>query len=178
MIKRDYDRLRALRSRALPLLLALMSIALVAAGCGGEEESEQANEPTAQEEYVEEVQDAIAPIATQSEDLVSQASQARRVNDLAQPLGEAEEVYRTAAEDLEQITPPEDVQDLHEQLVAAQEDIADAADRAERAAERGNEDGIEAFRNAGDQYREAAEGISAEFQERGYDFGQSSGADE
>lgn len=172
MINRANDRLRPLRSRVFPLLVALMSLGLIAAGCGGEEESEQAAEPTPQEEYVQEVQDAIAPIATQSEDLVNQATQARRVDDLARPLGEAEEVYRTAASDLEEITPPEDVRDLHEQLVAAQQDIADAAADAQQAAERGNEQGLEAFRSAGDEYRQAAERISAEFQERGYNFGE------
>lgn len=170
MSNRENDRLRPLRSRALLLFAALMSVALIAAGCG--EDEEQAAEPTPQEEYVTQVQDAIAPIATQSEDLVNQATQARRINDLSRPLGQAEEVYRQAAQDLEAITPPEDVQDLHEELVTAQEEIADAAAQASRAAERGNESGLEGFRSAGDQYRQAAERISQEFEERGYNFGE------
>lgn len=159
------------RARLVALVLVLTSSAMPAAGCGGgDDTTTPADEPLTQDEYVTEVRDSIGPVADESQQLIAQATEARRIQDLAKPLGQAQETYQDAADQLESLEPPEEVAKLHGELVRAQEDIADAARSAQRAARKGNRQGLEKFRRAGDRYRDRAEELSQEFSERGFEF--------
>lgn len=161
------------RARLLSLLAALLG-ALAIAGCGGDEEEPAADEPAvdeeASQEYVEEVRQAIGPVASQSQDLINQALQARSVDDLVMPLGNAEDAYRDAVDDLDGITPPAESEDLHTDLIAAHESIAQGASDAVQAAKNGEPQGLQEFQRAGEEYREETERITQEFAERGIEF--------
>ncbi len=159
-----------LRSRLALLLLALAGVALITAGCGEEEPAAPQEEELSQEEYTTQVREAIQPIATQSQDLVDQALDARRIGDLSEPLAEAQRVYGQAADELRSIDPPDEVEDLHQQLVQTQENIAEAAAQARRAAEEGDPSGLEQFRSAGEEYRRRSQQLAQEFSERGFEF--------
>lgn len=156
---------------ALTALLA--TVALVAAGCGGEDDAAKtarAEEGLSQEQYVAEVREAIRPIATESQKLITQATEASRIQDLAQPLGDAQQAYQDATDQLESLEPPSEVEDLHGRLVQAQQVIADAAEAAERGAQRGDRQGLEEFRRAGDRYRDRVKQLSRQYSERGFEF--------
>lgn len=150
------------RRFALPLCLLMLGAA-PAAGCGGDELSE--------EDYTNQVQEAIAPVVETSQTLVTEATQAKSVEELGAPLGEAASTYGETASTLEDIEPPEDVTDLHERLVTAHEQIADSASAAANAAEDGDQAGVEPFREAGDAYRTELESLVGEYQDKGYEFG-------
>ncbi|HEV2074608.1 MAG TPA: hypothetical protein VGR10_00035 [Thermoleophilaceae bacterium] len=155
----------------------LISLALVASACGDDsggtdaETEPPAGEPLSAEEYVDQVDDALAPIASESETVISRASRARSSEDLARPLGDLRETLETAARDLESLEPPEEAADVHPRLVETQREFADALGEAQRQAERGNiQEAFGELRAAGDRYRERGEQISKDFQERGLDL--------
>lgn len=144
---------------------------LLAAGCGGGDEATEATEAhSVQNEYVEDVRTAVGPVATQSQRLITQVDEARSIDDLAAPLEEAEKGYRMAARELEAITPPEEVAELHQRLVESQQQIAEATRQAERAAEENNPDGLDEFSEAGDLYAERSRVLSERFSELGYEL--------
>ncbi len=146
---------------------------LAVPGCGGDDEEPDAAaaEPgRVQEEYVDDVRVAIGPIAPLSKQLIAQVSQAQSISDLSQPLDEAEKGYRTATRELADVTPPEDVVELHERLVEAQRQIADATKEAEQAADQGSRDGLDEFSEAGDRYARRSRALSEQFSELGYEF--------
>ncbi len=148
-------------------------VLLFAAGCGGEDEEPDTAAVEAdrvQEAYVDDVRAAIGPVASQSQRLITEVSEARSIGDLSQPLGKAEKGYRTATQDLEGVTPPEEVADLHEQLVETQRQIADATNEAEQAAEEDDPEGLDEFSEAGDRYARRSRALSEQFSELGYAF--------
>lgn len=161
---------RVPRRRRSTAAVVVAGLALV--GCGGDDDetTAPANGGLSKEEYVAEVREAVGPIATESQELIDRATDAKRVEDLAEPLADAEQVYRNTAEQLESLKPPTEVDELHDELVQAQEDVAEAAQAAERSARQGDREGLEEFRRAGERYRERAERLSDEFAERGFEF--------
>ena len=151
---------------------AAVVLLLAAAGCGDDDEGTDvaADADQIQKDYVDDVRAAIGPIAPQSQQLIAQVSQAQSISDLSQPLDEAEKGYRTATRELADVTPPEDVVALHDQLVEAQRQIADATEEAEQAADQGSRDGLDAFSEAGDRYARRSRALSEQFSELGYEF--------
>lgn len=169
-------RLRLPRLLALPIAV-LVSLALMASGCGGDSDGPEAErepapgEPLSAEEYVDQVDDALAPIASESETVISRASRAQSPEDLTRPLGDLRETLETAARDLESLEPPEEAADVHPRLVETQREFAEALGEAQRQAERGDvQKAFGELRAAGDRYRERGEQISKDFQERGLDL--------
>ena len=146
-----------------PLAL-LTAAALLVAGCGGGDE-------LSKEEYQTQVRDAIEPVVETSQNLASDATEAQSVDDLADPLAEAETTYADTASTLDDIEPPEDVADLHERLITAHEEIATAAGEAGTAAEEGDEEGVRPFQEAGTAYQTELQELQGQFQEQDYDFG-------
>ena len=146
-------------------------VLIAASGCGGEEPDAGATgADAARGEYVDGVRTAIGPVASQSQRLIAQVRRARSIGDLAQPLDRAEEGYREAMRDLEGLSPPADVAELHEQLVETQREIADATREAGRAAAKDDRDGLDEFSEAGDRYARRSRALSERFSELGYEF--------
>lgn len=162
------DRLPSLALR----LLILTSVVLIATGCGEETAEPSTTEEAAlsEEEYVTQIREAIQPVQTESQDLVEQVATARKLEDIAQPLGEVARAYHQAANELRAIDPPDDVAEQHERLVQAQEDVADALTQAQQAAKRGDPSAVEQVRSAAERYAEVTRRLSQEFGERGIEL--------
>lgn len=171
----DATERRLPRSGRVLVPVALASLALVAAGCGEDEEQEAAEREAAaaeaaQEEYQAEAREAIGPVAGRSEDLIEEVSEARSVREFTAPLRETEDTLERAAEQLEELDPPEEVQNLHNRLVTEHEEVAKAAESAREAAEDGEAAGLEEFRRATDRYTERTGQLAREFAELGYEL--------
>jgi hypothetical protein len=152
---------------------AAVVLLIAAPGCGGDDGETDAAALEAdrvQEAYVDDVRAAIGPVASQSQQLIAQVRQARSIGDLSRPLDEAEEGYRTAMRELEEIAPPADAAELHERLVETQRQIADATKEAERATAEDDRDGLDEFSEAGDRYARRSRALSERFSELGYEF--------
>jgi hypothetical protein len=150
---------------------AVAIVAALAAGCGGGEEQPPPDpQAQAQREYGEQVREAVAPLTTEGQDLFEQIRAADSVKDLAQPLGDAEQLYRGTAARLEGITPPEEVADLHGQFVEAQQEYADAVADAEKAVEDGNRNQLRDLVDAEQEYQDRVGDLQQEFRDRGLEF--------
>lgn len=87
-------------------LVALAALLLVA--CGGE----------SKDDYAEEVDDVLQPLAVDLQELGQQATAATTNEEVAATLGEVETKLDDALGELEGIDPPEDVADLNDELIA------------------------------------------------------------
>ncbi len=92
---------------------------------------------------------------------------------LADRVEEAQGELRSAADDLEEIEPPEKVENETEELVEGMREYADDLDELRNAAERGDEAAIQKF-NSGIAQNEAVEQMAEAAEEmkfKGYDLG-------
>ncbi|HEY8002051.1 MAG: hypothetical protein ACHQJ5_10075 [Vicinamibacteria bacterium] len=103
--------------------LAIAAIAFLGAGCGSVDE---------QNAYVDQVNELRTELLSTVSDLTSSAtpSNAAEAADLS---GQLEEAYASAADGLEAVEAPDEVADLHSQLVAGLRGIATQIDRAQHA---------------------------------------------
>lgn len=145
------------RAHSIPILLA--SLTLV--GCAGDEGR------LSKVEYAEKVRSVYAEVqeAFRQTDVP--------LSDLADRVEDAQAKLRDAADELESLEPPEDVEAENAQIVDGFRSYADELDRLRNAAERGDQRTIDDF-NAGLATRESVE-LIAEAAERikfkGYDLG-------
>lgn len=109
-------------------MLAVGAVALIAAGCGDVEE---------QNDYVDQVNALQTELVSEVTAVVSGTppSNAQQAADVAGELGD---VFSASADDIEAVTPPEEVADLHAELVEKIRDIADQITAAEEAFTSGN----------------------------------------
>lgn len=146
------------------MLAVVAAAAPIAVGCGDDDAE------SVEDEYVMQVQNAIRPVSTQSQDLFRRVGEARSLEDLSPPLGRAEQTYRDAADDLESIDPPDEVANLHEQLVDTHQEVADAAEAAAESAKKREGQGLREFEDAGDRYSRRLEEITRRLSARGFGF--------
>ena len=172
-----------MRARVAGILVVGVT-ALGLGACGGDDDSDTtapagpaateettATDSAANEEYVREVSEALQPTITASEELQTEAGNISSPDDLAPLLTTAQESYEESAQELEAIEAPADVADLHARLVGEQEEIADATGEASDAAKRGDQAGVQAFQEAGQQYQEELNRLVEEYNAKGYDVG-------
>ena len=152
------------RIRRSAILASLAALTLIAVGCGDDDPEE------VRDEYVREVQDAVRPVAEQSQNLFRQVGEARSLEDLSPPLGRTEEAYQGAADVLESIEPPEEAANLHTQLVETHQQVADAAEAAAESARKREGEELKEFEEAGDRYARRSEEITKKLSARGFDF--------
>ena len=96
--------MKSLRNLSLILVLTA-TVALVAAGCGNGEAND----------YVDEVNAIQTSLQTEAGEITAGA--ATNPNQIGEIASQLEEAFASAAEELEAVDPPEDVADLHAQLV-------------------------------------------------------------
>ena len=97
------------------LLVALMAVgALALAACGG-----------GKDEYAADVKDIVQPVGSKLTSLGSQLQGQGSVEDKVADLEEAESTVNGAADDLEELSPPEDVTDEHDEYVSTLRTLAD-----------------------------------------------------
>lgn len=104
-------------------LLAVGAIAATLAGCGNDE----------QNEYVDEVNALQNELVAEVGDVTTSGSVPTTPQQAADVAGELAQVFEEGAEQFEAVTPPEEVADLHAQLVEQIQAIADQVADAEEA---------------------------------------------
>jgi hypothetical protein len=134
---------------------------LLLAACGGDDR-------LAKREYEEKVRSEYADV--QEAFLATGDVQG---DELAARIEDAQQELRDAADELDEIEPPEDVEKENEEVVEGMREYADDLDELREAAERGDQQAIDAFNEriakneAVEQIAEAAE----EMKFKGYDLG-------
>jgi len=102
--------------------LAIAAVAVIGVGCGSEE----------QNDYVEQVNQLQTELVDEVTAAVSGAVPTNQ-QDAAEIAAELEQVFADGAEQFEAVSPPEEVADLHEQLVKQIDGIAEQVGAAEEA---------------------------------------------
>ena len=106
----------------------LLSTAFIAA-CGGSDDKEQ---------YAQDVEDVLTPLGTTLTDLGTDVSSSTDPQQLAEGIGQAEDAIESSIGDLEAITPPEGVEGVQEDLIAALQGFSDELATVREAAEKGD----------------------------------------
>jgi hypothetical protein len=113
--------------RRIASLIAVAAIAPVVAGCGNEEQNDYVDEVNSlQTELVDRVTEATA------------GSVPTTPQEAAEVAGQLAQVFADGADEFEAVSPPEEVADLHTQLVEQIRGIADQVEAAEEAFNSGN----------------------------------------
>lgn len=114
--------------RLLPLLLAAAGLGALA-GCGGEER-------LSRDEFVDRLQTIVQPESARFERLAQRAMRLKTnqalPDDVKQAMRDVAGGNRRAADELDELNPPEDVEDATESLIEALRERADAFARAAR----------------------------------------------
>jgi hypothetical protein len=143
-------------------LLLILSAALALVGCGGDGRLSKA-------EYEERVRSAYGEVQQ-----AFRETNVASTNEMAVRVEAAQEQLREAADELDDVEPPKDIETENSQLVDGMRRYADDLDRLRNAAESGDQRTIDDF-NARIAQNEAVEQM-AEAAERmkfkGYDLGQ------
>lgn len=148
----------AFRTTICALLPTLAVLSLAA--CGGDRLSKREYEQKVRSEYAD-VQDAF------------RATGGAQGDELAARIEDAQRELRDAADELDDLQPPEDVERENEEVVEGTREYADDLDELRDAAERRDQQAIDAFNDriaeneAVEQIAEAAE----EMKFKGYDLG-------
>lgn len=146
------------------LALCLAALALVAAGCGGGDDSRQ--------DYERQVSDVNRTLEQAFGNLVSSIRSAGSTEQAAAQLDEGASSLDQAAQQLAAIDPPDDVEAPHQQLVSGLRGLADEFRKGAEAAREGDVEELrefaEGFRQSAParQITEAGERIAAQ----GYEF--------
>jgi phosphoglycolate phosphatase-like HAD superfamily hydrolase len=136
-------------------------VGVLTTGCGGDRLSKREYEQKVRSEYADVQQAFLATGASLG------------TPDLAEKIADAQEQLREAAEALEGIEPPENVEEENEEIVEGLREYAEDLDGVREAAERSDQQAIDAFNEqiseneAVEQIAEAAE----EMKFKGYDLG-------
>lgn len=158
---------------AVSRLLLVVSVAFLA-GCGG------GGDQLSKQDYQQELDGARTELEASFEELGTElqkaASDSGSLDQAAEQVGQIQDDLRSTADDLDDTTPPEEVEQANDDLVEGLRTLADDLDSFKEAVESGdlgkirdeagNLEGLE----SGKQISEAAE----EFEKQGYEFGNGS----
>jgi hypothetical protein len=106
-----------MRQRSATFLVAmLVLVGLLAGGCGsGDSSSSTASDPSS---YASDVVDIMQPLSADLQQAGDDATNASSEDDVVAALDDSEGVLSDSVDQLQALTPPEEVADLHEQLIA------------------------------------------------------------
>jgi hypothetical protein len=146
----------------MPRITATVLALVALAGCSGGED-DRLSKP----EYEEKVQTVYAEVQ-----LAFQSTRGAEGEELAGRIVLAQESLRHAADELAAVSPPEEVEVHHADLIEGMREYADALDEAVRAASRNDVDTLQRFQNVANNpgVREMAE-AAEEMKLKGYDLG-------
>ena len=115
-------------TRIVAALAALLLAAGLVAACGSDEK----------EEYAQQVEDVLNPLGEELQSLGDDLSASTDPEQLATGIGDAEDTISQGITDLEEITAPEDVEQVHQDLIGALETFNGELASVREAAESGN----------------------------------------
>jgi hypothetical protein len=136
----------------------------LASGCA-------ASDSLTKAQYIAELRAVIAEVEEVSK-LPSRLLQAQSVAQARLLLGDALQGYDEIVSRLEDVTPPDEVADLHDRLVGALSGFRDEFAQAEEAIDSGDLSALLGIPEAASQFSAEFADLSQEFSERGYDTGQ------
>lgn len=148
-------------ARAAGVLMAVL--ALLVAGCGGDEPLSKSDYEREVVEFSTTLREALMPV---SADLTG----ATDLDLIASRLDDGAQVLDDAADDFDELTPPEDIEGAHSQIIGGVRSIADTFRTGADQAQEGNRDRLFATLQA---YGESAGPMAiaaaqAELREKGY----------
>jgi hypothetical protein len=115
-------------TRIVALLGALLLSASLVAACGSDEK----------EDYAQQVEEILNPLGEELQSLGDELSASTDPDQLASGISEAEDTIDQGISDLEAIDPPEDVQQVNDDLIAALQSFNDELASVREAAESGD----------------------------------------
>lgn len=152
-----------MRDRKKQAIAGLLAIGALAAGCGGDELSE--------DEYREEIEAVVPPLLQDLQAVSGEASQQTTPEGVAEGLGETETVLDTGVTDLEEIEPPEELSEPHDRLVAAVAAFEQATADAREGAESGDIQAIAPeYVTAATEFQTELAEVGQEFEDAGVEF--------
>lgn len=125
------------------LVLLLSLVALVAAGCGGDDGGSGAGGQTSKQEYGRELSRATGALQQAFEELTKTTGSATSLKDSGQRLQRGARALDEAADDFGDIEPPKASTGAHDKLVAGLHDLADTFRKGADAARRNDAKGLQ-----------------------------------
>lgn len=108
------------------VVAGVLAIGALVVGCGG---------GLSEDEYREEVEGVLTPLGEELQTIGTETSSQTTPEGIAEGLGEAQGALETGVGDLEEIEPPDDLQEPHDRLVASLSDFEQATAEALEGAE-------------------------------------------
>lgn len=140
----------------------LIAVGALLAGCGG---------GLSEEEYRTEVEGVLAPLGEDLQAIGTDTSSQTTPEGVAEGLGEAEDALETGVTDLEEIDPPDDLQEPHDSLVTAVSDFEQATADAREGAESGDLEAVATeYVTAATDFQQDVTEVVQEFQDAGLDI--------
>ncbi len=150
--------------------ILLTAVVALAAGCGG-------NDRLSKDAYQQELDNAIQKVEQAfrglGESLQKVSSGSGSLDQVADEVGNIQEELNSAAEDLDGVTPPEDVEASHEKLVDGMRALSNDLEEFKGAIEEGDTGAIDRFAADArelDSVKQLEEATN-ELKEKGYDVG-------
>jgi hypothetical protein len=126
------------------LYVALASAAVILAGCGGSDDGALSREELI-ESANEICRERVGAIESLQEDLTDTPGENEEtLADFARILPQVADEFRGMADDLGELSPPEDIEERYELTLGRIDRVADELDRAAQEAEAGNRQGFNA----------------------------------
>ena len=155
--------------RGLPAML--VAVALIAAGCGGDDDD---GEPLSADEYTTQISEILAPVGPELQEIGGEISglEDTQTDEIAAGLEETEGVLNDAISEIEALEPPEEAADAQEQLVSAMQGfVDDTASFREAVVDGQAQEEAPAFQEAGLEFQSALTDAVASYQEAGIQVG-------
>ena len=144
------------------VVAGLLVVGALVAGCGG---------GLSEDEYREEVEGVLAPLGEDLQAIGAETSSQTTPEGVAEGLGEAETALETGATDLEEIDPPDELQEPHDNLVTAVSDFEQATADAREGAESGDLEAVATeYVTAATDFQQDVTEVVQEFEDAGLEI--------
>jgi hypothetical protein len=144
------------------LVAGVLTVAAIVAGCGG---------GLSEDEYREEVEGVLTPLGDELQTIGTDTSTQTTPEGVAEGLGEAEGVLETGVADLEEIEPPDDLQEPHDALVEAVSTFEQATADARAGAEEGDLEAVATeYVTAATDFQQEVTDVVQQFEDSGLEL--------
>ncbi len=149
-------------SRKIHAVAGFLAVGALVAGCGG---------GLSEDEYREEVEGVLTPLGEELQTIGSETSSQTTAEGVADGLGEAEGALETGVTDLEELEPPDDLQEPHDALVTAVSDFEEATASAREGAESGDLEAVATeYVTAATDFQQELTDVVQQFQDAGLEL--------
>jgi hypothetical protein len=151
-----------MRSRKTHAVVGLLAVGALVAGCGG---------GLSEGEYREEVEGVLTPLGEELQTIGTDTTSQTTPEGVADGLGDAEAALETGVGDLEEIEPPDELQEPHDSLVTVLSDFEEATAGAREGAESGDLEAVGTeYVTAATDFQQQLTEVVQEFQDAGLEL--------